>query len=53
MAYLSPKKASSLLGVCPKTLRRWAKQHKIEFALTPGGHHRYDVDRYLQQHRQS
>ena len=30
--------ASKLLGVCPKTLRRWDKQGKISCSWTLGGH---------------
>ena len=38
---LSIKEASEMLGVNPKTLRRWESDNKIESQRTKGGHRRY------------
>lgn len=47
--YLSIKAASHLLGVCPKTLRRWDKAGLLLPAFrTVGNHRRYDRHGLLQ-----
>jgi excisionase family DNA binding protein len=38
---LRPREAARLLGVCPKTVSRWARSGKLEAELTDGGHHRF------------
>jgi len=38
---LSIKEAAEMLGVNPKTLRRWESDNKIESQRTKGGHRRY------------
>ena len=38
---LTPQEAAEAVGVHPKTLQRWAKQHLIREVRTPGGHRRY------------
>lgn len=40
--WLSLGPASSLLGVDPDTLRRWADEGRVETWTTPGGHRRFD-----------
>lgn len=47
-AWLSLGPASSLLGVDPDTLRRWADAGRVRSFATPGGHRRFsraDLDR--------
>jgi putative resolvase len=44
MSYVSPKEAKEHLGVSIDTLRRWAKEGKIEFITTNGKHRRYKID---------
>lgn len=39
--WLSLTKASSMLGVHPTTLRRWADSGSIPYFRTPGGHRRF------------
>jgi excisionase family DNA binding protein len=41
-AWLSLGPASSLVGVDPDTLRRWADDGRIRAFATPGGHRRFD-----------
>ncbi len=40
---LTVKEAAELLGVTPKTIRRWEEEGKIIATRTPGGHRRFDV----------
>ncbi len=40
---LTVKEAAELLGVTPKTIRRWEDEGKITATRTPGGHRRFDV----------
>ena len=47
MSYLPSRKAAALLGLHPQTLRRYARQGKINFYLNSGGQRQYDVDSYL------
>jgi excisionase family DNA binding protein len=39
--HLRPAEAAELLGVHPKTVTRWAKEGKLPFRRTLGGHRRY------------
>ena len=39
--YLRPAEVADLLSVSPKTVSRWAKQGKLPFMKTLGGHRRY------------
>jgi excisionase family DNA binding protein len=39
--YLSSAGVARLLRVSPKTVSRWAKQGKLPFRKTDGGHRRY------------
>ena len=43
MSYVNPKEASEILGVSIQTLRRWAKQGKIQYITTKGKHRRYKI----------
>ena len=47
MAYVTPKQAAFELGVHHNTLRRMAKENRINFILTSGNHRRYDVQSYI------
>jgi excisionase family DNA binding protein len=38
---LRPRQAARMLGVCPKTVSRWARLGKLEAERTDGGHHRF------------
>ena len=40
-SYLLPAEVAELLSVSPKTVSRWAKQGKLPFRKTLGGHRRY------------
>ena len=40
-SYLLPAEVADLLSVSPKTVSRWAKQGKLPFMKTLGGHRRY------------
>ena len=52
--YLTPRKkntkrkapAALALGVCPNTIRRWAKHGRLPFQLTGGGARRFDVSAF-------
>jgi excisionase family DNA binding protein len=39
--YLRPAEVAELLSVSPKTVSRWAKEGKLPFMNTLGGHRRY------------
>ena len=39
--YLHPAEVADLLHVSPKTVSRWAKDGKLPFLKTLGGHRRY------------
>jgi excisionase family DNA binding protein len=39
--YLRPSEVADLLSVSPKTVSRWAKEGKLPFMSTLGGHRRY------------
>jgi excisionase family DNA binding protein len=40
-AYLRTSEVAELLHVSPKTVSRWAKEGKLPFLKTLGGHRRY------------
>jgi excisionase family DNA binding protein len=40
-SYLSTGEVANLLYVSPKTVSRWAKEGKLPFMKTLGGHRRY------------
>ena len=50
-SYVATGIAETRLGVCSKTLRKWAKDGTIAYHVTPGGKFRFDVDGYLAAHR--
>jgi excisionase family DNA binding protein len=53
--YLLPAEVADLLSVSPKTVSRWAKEGKLPFMKTLGGHRRYpeaEVRELLNQVRQ-
>jgi excisionase family DNA binding protein len=39
--YLHPAEVADLLHVSPKTVSRWAKEGRLPFLRTLGGHRRY------------
>jgi excisionase family DNA binding protein len=39
--YLHPAEVAAILHVSPKTVSRWAKDGKLPFLKTLGGHRRY------------
>jgi excisionase family DNA binding protein len=39
--YLHPAEVATILHVSPKTVSRWAKDGKLPFLKTLGGHRRY------------
>jgi excisionase family DNA binding protein len=41
--YLRSAEVADLLSVSPKTVSRWAKEGKLPFMKTLGGHRRYPV----------
>jgi excisionase family DNA binding protein len=43
-SYLRPAEVADLLSVSPKTVSRWAKEGKLPFMKTLGGHRRYPED---------
>lgn len=46
MKYVTPQKASEMLGVSISTLRRWDSEGKIKTIRTPGGQRRFCVEEY-------
>jgi excisionase family DNA binding protein len=40
-SYLLTTEVADILHVSPKTVSRWAKEGKLPFLKTLGGHHRY------------
>jgi excisionase family DNA binding protein len=40
-SYLLPAEVAELLSVSPRTVSRWAKEDKLPFIKTLGGHRRY------------
>jgi excisionase family DNA binding protein len=44
-AYLRTAEVADILHVSPKTVSRWAKEGKLPFLKTLGGHRRYPEER--------
>ena len=44
MRYIPSRGASRILGMHPQTLRKWAREGRIDYILTEGSQRRYDVD---------
>ena len=42
--YLRTAEVARLLHVSPKTISRWAKEEKLPFVKTLGGHRRFPAD---------
>ena len=42
--YLTVGEAARMLGVSPKTVSRWAKEGKLPYRRTLGGHRRFPAD---------
>ncbi len=42
--YVNSKKACEFYNCTPSTLVRWAKEGKLTYKQTPGGHYRYWAD---------
>lgn len=42
--YLRTAEVAELLHVSPKTVSRWAKEGKLSFTTTLGGHRRYPAE---------
>ena len=42
--YLRTAEVARLLHVSPKTISRWAKEEKLPFVMTLGGHRRFPGD---------
>lgn len=47
---MGAKETCRLLDIHPVTLRRWAKEGKIDFIKVDSGHHRYAVTAFLEGH---
>lgn len=45
--YISTKETIQRLGVCAKTLRRWADEGKIDYIVTPGKWRKYNIENYI------
>ena len=49
---LTPTQVAKMFSVDPKTVTRWARDGKLKFIRTLGGHRRYrraDVDELIQE----
>lgn len=44
MRNMTSKGVAEILGVRPTTVQRYAREGRIPFAATPGGHRRFDID---------
>jgi excisionase family DNA binding protein len=40
--YLLPSEAAEVFSVSPKTITRWAREGRLPYQRTLGGHRRYD-----------
>lgn len=38
---LTPGQVAAIFAVDPKTVTRWAREGRLKFQTTPGGHRRY------------
>ena len=45
--FVSTGQAEQMLGLCARTIRKYAKDGKIDYMLTEGGKFRFDVAGYL------
>lgn len=45
--YLKPVEVASLLDVNAATVNRWAREGKLTFVKTPGGHRRYQPEQFV------
>lgn len=50
--YVTTKVAKKMLGVHELTLHNWERDGKIDIIKTPGGHRKYNVEKYLQQQQE-
>jgi excisionase family DNA binding protein len=44
---LSREQVANLFRVCPSTITRWAREGRLPYRLTLGGHHRFLRDEIL------
>jgi excisionase family DNA binding protein len=51
------EQVAAALHVGPATVRKYAREHRLPYDVTPGGHRRFDVDEAVaairRQHRES
>jgi predicted site-specific integrase-resolvase len=45
--FVSTGQAEKTLGLCARTIRKYAKDGKIDYMLTEGGKFRFDVSGYI------
>ena len=50
MEYVNTKEAMKILGLCKKTLQRYADDGKIDHIRSAGNQRRYNVKKFLQDH---
>jgi excisionase family DNA binding protein len=43
--FLTPSEVARILHVSPKTVSRWAREGKLPFVITMGGHRRFDPEK--------
>lgn len=41
--FLTPSEVASSLGVSPNTVTRWAREGRMPYQMTLGGHRRFDA----------
>ncbi|MCG3194024.1 MAG: excisionase family DNA-binding protein [Thermoanaerobaculia bacterium] len=41
--FLTPAEVASALGVSPNTVTRWAREGRVPFQMTLGGHRRFEA----------
>ena len=41
--FLTPSEVASALGVSPNTVTRWAREGRMPYQMTLGGHRRFDA----------
>jgi predicted site-specific integrase-resolvase len=51
--FVSGIEAKKTLGVSASTLRLWAKEKKIEIVRNPGCHRRYNIAKFVKDHRKT
>lgn len=49
--YVSRKIAMETLGISQMTLLKLAGENKIEFIKTQGGHHKYNINKYINENK--